>query len=357
MLETKEASQGNAAAVLGWGIQKIPREEIAKTIRSENGFSIVELRSMEKRYCLSSYPVLSWAEAQLAKRALELFQMQAAKKTGNKSLTEFLNGFVEANQLELEQEQATYLLFVLERLAFGLGPLEELLKDDELEEIAITGLGEEKPVRVFHKTFGWLSTNLFFLDAAMVKNLVNRMARQLGRRLSMQTPRLNAVLENGSRIHAVIEPIAFSGPSVTIRKFRFQPFTPLDLLHNHNVDSETLAFLWLALQSDSTLLVCGNTGSGKTSTLNALFCFVPANERIVVVEETPEIRLPHEHQIRLASSAELGIDMHSLIVDSLRMRPDRIIVGEMRTASETKAFVDTLLAGQGKGSISRIGAC
>jgi Flp pilus assembly CpaF family ATPase len=123
------------------------------------------------------------------------------------------------------------------------------------------------------------------------------------------------------------------------------------------LDSQSLAFLWLALQSDCTLLICGNTGSGKTSTLNALFCFVPANERIVVVEETPEIRLPHEHQIRLASSLELGIDMHSLIVDSLRMRPDRIIVGEMRTASETKAFVDTLLAGQGKGSYFRIASC
>lgn len=350
-LKTKKPFSGSPEKLLGFGIVQTPQLQIAKTVKETPHLRIAELRNREKKM-LVSFPVLSLAEAQLVHDVLEEFQLQAGKKNQSFSLTECLNRFVEKNQFELENEQAEYLLTALEKMAFGFGALDELLKEDELEEIVVTGIGKEQPVRVFHQSFGWLCTNLFFSDATTVKNLVNKMARNLGRRLSMQTPRINAVLENGSRIHAVIEPVSFRGPAVTIRKFRQKPFSPASLLRTQTIDSASLAFLWLALQTDCTILVCGNTGSGKTTTLNALFCFVPKNERIIIVEETPEIRLPHAHQVKLTSSPDLGIDMHSLIVDSLRMRPDRIVVGEMRTALETKAFVDTLLAGQGRGSFA-----
>ncbi|MBU0636012.1 Flp pilus assembly complex ATPase component TadA [Candidatus Micrarchaeota archaeon] len=350
MLETKTCPnlKGNPDKILGWHLHAIKKEKIARILKKKSDFSIIELRNNQKQYQITSFPVFSLAEAQLVHEVLEAFQIQTSQKNSFKSLTDFLHAFTEKNQLELETDQSEYLLLVLEKLAFGLGPLGELLQNDALEEIAITGI--EKPVRVFHVHYGWLHTNLYFYNEQTIKNLVNRMARKLGRRLSMQTPRLNAVLEDGSRIHAVIEPIAFSGPSVTIRKFRFQPFTPLDLLHTKTINSQALAFLGLALQSDSTILLCGNTGSGKTTTLNALFCFVPEHERIIITEETPEIRLPHQHQIKLTTSKELETSMQSLILDSLRMRPDRMIVGEMRAPEESKAFMDTLLAGQGKGS-------
>jgi Flp pilus assembly CpaF family ATPase len=106
----------------------------------------------------------------------------------------------------------------------------------------------------------------------------------------------------------------------------------------------------MAMQTDCSMLIAGNTGSGKTSTLNALFCFIPKDERIIAVEETPEIRLLHKHFVKLNVVDNLKIGMQQLIIDSLRMRPDRIIVGEIRNSEETLAFIDTLLAGQGKGS-------
>ena len=104
------------------------------------------------------------------------------------------------------------------------------------------------------------------------------------------------------------------------------------------------------MQADCSLVIAGNTGSGKTTSLNAIFSFVPLNERIVVIEETPELKIPHKHVVKLTVCKEKGIEMHHLIEDSLRMRPDRIIVSEIRSAEETRAFINTLLAGQGKGS-------
>ena len=135
-----------------------------------------------------------------------------------------------------------------------------------------------------------------------------------------------------------------------MRKFRKEPFTPVQLLENCTFSSELMAFLWIAMQCDCSVLIVGNTGSGKTSSLNALLSFVPADERLVVVEETPEIRVQHCHFVKLNVVKEQGVGMQSLIVESLRMRPDRIVVGEVRSREEVSAFIDTLLAGQGKGS-------
>ncbi|MFH0955216.1 MAG: ATPase, T2SS/T4P/T4SS family [Candidatus Micrarchaeota archaeon] len=336
-----------SARLLGFGLEPFFRSKINKVLKEKDGFVICELKSGERKYFVKGFPSLSVSEALAVSSVLSEFQSSQDKKSG-KTIEFFLDEYCLKNNLELEQDQAKYLLAVVEKLAFGLGPLDELLKNDDIEEIGIVGL--HSPVRVFEKGFGWLSTNLFFENEKTVKNLANKMARPLGRRLSMQTPRINAVLSDGSRLHAAIEPVSFSGPVVTIRKFRQKPFTPLDLALHQTITLEALAFLWLVLETDCSVLVCGNTGSGKTTTLNALFGFVPQNERIVIVEETPEMRVPHVHQVRLSASEELGVSMQSLILDSLRMRPDRVVIGEIRSAIEVKAFVDTLLAGQGKGS-------
>ena len=121
-------------------------------------------------------------------------------------------------------------------------------------------------------------------------------------------------------------------------------------MQNNTLSVELAAFLWMALETDCSILVSGNTGSGKTTTLNALFSFVPAAERIIVAEETPEISLPHSHVVKLNVVKEQGVGMQNLIIDTLRMRPDRVVVGEVRSRDEILAFIDTLLAGQGKGS-------
>jgi len=239
------------------------------------------------------------------------------------------------------------LLAAAERSVSGFGVLDCLLADPELEEIAVTGIGQ--PVRVYHRTRGWLTTNIEFTQEGALVNLINKMARALGRRITLQQPKLNAVLPDGSRLHAAIPPVAFSGPELTIRKFRQQPFSPADLISLNAFTAEAAALLWFAAQSDCSILIVGNTSSGKTSLLNSLFSFVPLGDRVVITEETPEINIPHKHQVRMVANRELAIDMRDIVADTLRMRPDRVIVGEVRTRPELEALFETILAGQARG--------
>ena len=181
-------------------------------------------------------------------------------------------------------------------------------------------------------------------------SLVNRLGRGLGRRLTAQKPRLNAVLEDGSRVHASMPPV--SGCELTIRKFTREPLSPFDLLSLGTYGARALSLLSLCLQADLSLMLAGNTASGKTSSLNALLSFVPSSERMLLIEETPEISLPHPHQLRLVPFEEGGIPMTELVRDSLRMRPDRVVVGEVRSPEEARAFVESALSGQAKGCYS-----
>ena len=321
----------------------------ARIIEGNGIYSILEAASGEKCYCLNAIPNLSWEEQRLLGEVAGLFQ-KAGKRPDAKGLRLFFREYCFRNFILLEKRQVQYLCEALERHVFGFGPLDYLLSDDCLEEIASIGIGPEKPVFVFHRRHGWLSTNIFFSSPDFVRELANRMARSLGRRLSMGSPVMNAVMPDGSRLSAVISPVSFHGPSLTIRKFSKRPFTPAQLVENRTFSAELMAFLWVAMQCDCSILLVGNTGSGKTSSLNALLSFVPMRERIVVVEETPEIRVLHQHFVKLNVVGEQGIGMHDLIVESLRMRPDRIVVGEIRGIQEVSAFIDTMLAGQGKGS-------
>ncbi len=230
----------------------------------------------------------------------------------------------------------------------GYGVLDFLLAEAELEEISVVGVG--KPIFVYHRQLGWLQTNCFFTEFEEALNAVNKMARPLGRRLSYQSPRINATLPDGSRLHASIAPVCRNGVEITIRKFSQEPFSVGALCANGTLSPEAAAALWLALYSDISLIVAGNTGSGKTTTLNSLFSFLPLWERIVVVEETPEISVPHAHAISLVSSQELGVSLKDLVLDTLRMRPDRLVIGEVRSKQEAEALVDCLLGGQSRGS-------
>jgi len=264
----------------------------------------------------------------------------------------YVKEYCEDNKIILDDEQVNKILTMLIQELNGFGPITTLLNDkDTIEEIAIFGIGVDKPVHIYISGNGWVKTNLFFTDEDYLKELINRLARGIGRRLTLTTPILNAALEDGSRLSAVAEPIS-NLPLATIRRYKYNPLTPLDLINYKTISKEIALFLWLVLQTDSNIVICGNTGSGKTTTLNAMFSFVPSSERIIVVEETPEINIPHNHKLSLCVDESLGISMTDLITSTLRMRPDRLVVGEVRAHDEVQAFINTVLAGQGKGSFA-----
>ncbi|RME80122.1 MAG: CpaF family protein [Methanobacteriota archaeon] len=247
---------------------------------------------------------------------------------------------------EIDEEQETYLVNVAYLHIYGLGFFEHLLADNNIEEIALIGLG--KPVYVYVKGKGWLKTNALISSETYLMELVNKMASLLGRRITLQNPRLDTTLPDGSRLHASLPPI--SNGEITIRRFNATPLSMKSIVSFGTMRNNLVAIMSLLMQGDFSVLVAGNTASGKTTVLNSLFSFVPYNERILITEETPEINVLQEHSVRLVANPDMDIKLLDLVYDSLRMRPDRIVVGEIRNKEEARALLDVLLAGQARGA-------
>ncbi|MCD6189201.1 MAG: Flp pilus assembly complex ATPase component TadA [Thermococcus sp.] len=219
----------------------------------------------------------------------------------------------------------------------GYGKLDPLVRDDNLEEVMV--IGTRKPVYVWHRKFYMCKTNIAFDDEREILNIIERIARQVGRRIDQQTPLLDARLPDGSRVNATIRPISLDGPTLTIRKFKKDPLTIIDLLKYGTFNLEIASLLWVFVDGlgvkPANVLVAGGTGSGKTTTLNALAMFIPPSERVISIEDTAELQLPIEHWVRLETrppniEGRGEITMDDLVKNTLRMRPDRIIVGEVR---------------------------
>ncbi|MEK6959155.1 MAG: ATPase, T2SS/T4P/T4SS family [archaeon] len=302
----------------------------------------------EKRFLLLNFPQMSEKDWRLFGSILEDLKHSKSKIDKRADIYFFLKNYCLENLTLLTKEQRENLLLLLEWETIGESALTTLLKDPDFEEIVLNGTN--RPIMVYHRTFGWLETNIEFTSEEKAKNVINKMAAPLGRQLTFHTPLLNAVLKDGSRINASMNPVAFSGINATIRRFKENPLTPLDIINSGVVNKEAMSFLWLAMQTSCSILVCGNTGSGKTTTLNALFCFLPRDERIIAAEETPELVLPQSHTVKMNTAEQLNIGLDKLIENTFRMRPDRVIVGEIRSPTEAKAFINTMLAGQAKGS-------
>lgn len=296
------------------------------------------------------WPILSNEEQALIHAVLEEFyrltpEHQHAHDLEKLFLTHCQNQFV-----RVDDEQQHYLLSILHEHALEQGPLTPLITNSALEEIAISGIGREHPVRVFVAQKGWVNTSLFFSDETILITLLNRLALVSGKRLSALTPILNAQLKGNIRLHATIHPVCLSRVEASIRKYVVRATQPTDLLSTKVIPPDALAYLSLAMLADCNVLIVGNTGSGKTTTLNALLGSLPLNERLILVEETPELHILHEHVVRLTTISSENTSMSALIRETLRMRPDRVVVGEIRFPEEARAFMESVLAGQGKGT-------
>lgn len=227
----------------------------------------------------------------------------------------------------------------------GYGEIDPLIQDDDLEEIMIIGIN--KPVFVYHRFYGMMKTNITFTNEQDLLDLIDTIARQINRRIDQESPILDGRLTDGSRINATIPPISADGPSLTIRKFRKDPFTIVDLINSKTISVELAAFFWLCFDGlgvkSANAIISGGTSSGKTTTLNALSAFINPSERIITIEDTLELQIPHEHVIRMetrvANVENKGeLTMNDLVKNSLRQRPDRIIVGEVRAEEAITLF-------------------
>ena len=227
----------------------------------------------------------------------------------------------------------------------GYGKIDSLIQDDELEEIMIIGVN--KPIFVYHRKYGMMKTNIEFSDEQELLELIDSMAREINRRIDQESPILDGRLSDGSRINATISPVSADGPSLTIRKFKKDPLTIIDLINSKTLSIELAAFFWLCFDGlgvkSANAIISGGTSSGKTTTLNALSAFIPPTERVITIEDTLELQIPHEHVIRMETRPpnvenKGELTMNDLVKNSLRQRPDRIIVGEVRAEEAVTLF-------------------
>ncbi len=213
----------------------------------------------------------------------------------------------------------------------GFGPLEPLLADETVSEIMVNG-----PEKVFVERKGKLSkTNIIFESNEHVMRVIDRIVSPLGRRIDESSPYVDARLPDGSRVNAIIPPLALNGPTLTIRKFEKDPLTIDDLIRFGSMSSETAEFLKACVMARLNMIVSGGTGSGKTTLLNVLSSFIPNDERIITVENAAELQLRQEHVVTLESrppniEGKGEVTIQDLVINTLRMRPDRIVVGECR---------------------------
>jgi len=240
------------------------------------------------------------------------------------------------NELGINLDEKGYakIFYYLERDLIGYGKINAMVRDRMLEDISCNGY--RKPLYVYHRSYTNLRTNVVFEDESELDSFVINLAQKCGKHLSIAEPMVDATMPDGSRIQLTLgKEVTDHGSTFTIRKFREEPVTPVDLIAWKTFSSEQMAYLWLCIENKKSLLFAGGTASGKTTSMNAISLFIPRRAKIVTIEDTRELMLPHENWIpavtRDAFHGEKGaIDMYDLLRAALRQRPEYILVGEVR---------------------------
>jgi flagellar protein FlaI len=257
----------------------------------------------------------------------------------NKYLVKKVDEIVKDYSLNINQYTMKKIIYLLEKQLLGLDKLEPLMKDTNIEDISCDG--SDVPIFIYHRKHGSLKSNIRFEDEDELSGYVVKLSQKCGKHISIAKPMLDATMPDGSRIQMTLSTeVTTKGSTFTIRKFKENPFSPADLIEFNTMSSEMLAFLWMAVENGINALIAGGTASGKTSTLNALALFIPSGSKIVSIEETREINLPHSNWIPGVARVGFGeivegkiageIDTYELMKAALRQRPEYILVGEIR---------------------------
>src|SRR5687768_8516319 len=292
--------------------------------------------------------------AVIAKLGPELFKRESAEDLAERVLHAVTEQLA-LDRTPLTREERRRIQAEISDDVLGYGPLEPLLRDDSVSEVMVNAHD-----RIFVEREGRLErTDASFVDDAHVMRIIDKIVSQVGRRIDESSPMVDARLPDGSRVNAIIPPLSLKGPTLTIRKFSRDPYTMDDLINFGSLNPQAAQFLAACVKGKLNILISGGTGTGKTTMLNALSSFVPGDERIVTIEDAAELQLQQEHVITLESrppniEGQGEVRIRELVRNALRMRPDRIIVGEVRGA-ETLDMLQAMNTGH-EGSLTTIHA-
>ncbi len=250
---------------------------------------------------------------------------------------------------DVDEHTMEFLVSYLIMRSLGMGNIEILMDDKNLEEVVVNSATE--PVWCFHKKHGWLKTNIWLKDEEQTRHYATMIGRKVGRQITTLEPLLDAHLNEGDRVNATLMPISTAGNTITLRKFSRDPITITHFLRYKTFSYEAASLIWLAMHYELSALIAGGTASGKTSVLNVLGALFPPNQRIISIEDTREIRLPkYLHWLpmstRLPNAEGKGqVSMEDLLINALRQRPDRILVGEVRRQKEAETLFEAIHTG------------
>lgn len=321
-------------------ISQEPNRNDKKTRLSGPGSVRTMTLNMEKEIKLHNYLVQ------------ELKKHSHSDQTQLKKLIRDLSqSFFDTEGERLTFEQKKQILSNVENELTGFGPITSLLNDPEVTEVMVNG-----PNQVYVEKKGHLyESDIVFRDDEHVLRVIEKIVAPLGRRIDESMPMVDARLPDGSRVNAIIPPLSLNGPTLTIRKFSKEPFQIEDLIRMGTLDERMARFLDGCVKARLNMFISGGTSSGKTSTLNVLSSFIPNNERIVTIEDAAELKLYQDHVVSLETrppniEGKGAITVRDLVRNALRMRPDRIVVGEVRSA-ETLDMLQAMNTGH-DGSLS-----
>ncbi len=262
------------------------------------------------------------------------------EETGDDNyLADRIDEILQAYDVKVSEESKHKLFYYIGKNSLGLGKIDPLLRDPNIEDISCDGSGV--PIFLYHRKYGSVRSNIEFDDEEQLSSFIFKLAQKCGKHISIAEPMLDATMPDGSRVQMTLsDEITAKGSTFTIRKFREDPFSPPDLVEFNTMSSEMIAYMWIAVENGINTLFAGGTASGKTTALNALSLFIPRESKIVSIEETREINLPHPNWIPGVARSGFGevvadkmvgeIDMYDLMKAALRQRPEYIIVGEIR---------------------------
>jgi flagellar protein FlaI len=255
-------------------------------------------------------------------------------------LKEKIDTIIEELGLVVSEESYIKIIYYMMRDFAGFNEIEPLMHDPYIEDIGCNGLNT--PIYIIHKKFGSIVTNIVYTDSDVLTNFVVKISERCGRYISYAQPLLDGSLPDGSRVQASIaKDVTTRGPTFTIRKFRINPFSPVDLIKSGTVSANMMAYLWLIVQYNASILICGGVSSGKTTMLNAISMFIPPEDKVISIEDTREINLPHENWIPAVARKGFGVpgagkrkygevELFDLLKESFRQNPSYVVVGEVR---------------------------